>query len=264
MGEAEKGARKINTASQSLVDRSACPPEEWQTRVDLAALYRLFDHYNWTDLTYTHISARVPGEPEHYLINPYSLLFDEITAPNLIKVDFEGRLLSGEYPYNNVGHYIHMSILQARPEINYIIHSHTRAGMAVSAMKCGLLPISQHANTVLGTLAYHDYAEIDENLEECARLTLDLEGHYLMVLRNHGLLACGRTAAEAFLYHYFLQMACEVQVDVLRAGQDWITPSEEAQASLSAWGMPRPKPWGDKQWSALLRALERKDSSFKS
>jgi ribulose-5-phosphate 4-epimerase/fuculose-1-phosphate aldolase len=241
-----------------------CSVQEGQARVDLAALYRLFVHFGWTDLTYTHISARVPGEPEHLLLNPYGLLFEEITASNLNKMSFDGKVLSGAHGYNKAGHIIHTAILQARPEINFVIHSHTLAGAAVSAMRCGLLPISQHANVVRETLAYHPYAIADEGPEECARLACDLGDKYLMILHNHCVLACGRTPGEAFLYHYFLEMACEVQVNLVRSGQEWITPAEEAMKGLSTWGGPRPKPWGDLQWKALLRMLERKDPSFRS
>jgi ribulose-5-phosphate 4-epimerase/fuculose-1-phosphate aldolase len=256
-------SKDVTTSStkELVSERSA---QEEQARIDLAALYRLFVHFGWTDLTYTHISARVPGEPSHLLINPYGLLFEDITASNLIKISFDGKVLSGANPYNKAGHIIHSAVLMARPEIGFVIHSHTRAGVAVSAMQCGLLPISQHANVVRQTLAYHAYAIAEEEPEECARLTHDLGHNYVMILHNHGLLACGRTAAEAFLYHYFLQMACEIQVDALRSGEKWIVPAEEAVQGLSAWGSPRTKPWGQVQWKALFAMLERKDPSFKS
>ena len=140
---------------------------EWQTRVDLAALYRLFVKYGWTDLIYTHISARVPGEDGNYLINPYGMFFDEITASSLIKADYDGNVIDppgGEY--NQAGHLIHTAVLKARPEINFVLHTHSRAGAAVSAMKCGLLPLSQHSNIVLEQVAYHDYAQVTHDDEE--------------------------------------------------------------------------------------------------
>ena len=143
---------------------------EWQTRVDLAALYRLFIKYGWTDLIYTHISARVPGEKGNYLINPYGMFFDEITASSLIKADYDGNVIDppgGEY--NQAGHLIHTAVLKARPEINFVLHTHSRAGAAVSAMKCGLLPLSQHSNIVLEQVAYHDYAQVTNDDEECER-----------------------------------------------------------------------------------------------
>jgi ribulose-5-phosphate 4-epimerase/fuculose-1-phosphate aldolase len=251
----------VETAAQPF-DLSTCSPQEWRIRVDLAALYRLFDHHGWTDLTFTHLTARVPDEPEHYLISPFGLLFGEVTASSLLKVDFAGRGVSGAERYNQAGHLIHTALLRARPELNFILHSHTRAGVAVSAMQCGLLPISEHANSILGTLAYHNYDVADA--QECERLARDLEGNYLMILHNHGLIACGRTAAESFLYHYFIQMACEVQVLALQSGQPWIPTNNQAVRALSAWGAPRLKPWGAKQWEASMRLLERKDPSFRS
>jgi len=253
----------VTTSSLKEISSQPSATEE-QVRIDLAALYRLFVHFGWTDLTYTHISARVPGEPSHLLINPYGLLFEDITASNLVKISFEGEVLSGAHGYNKAGHLIHSFVLTARPEIGFVIHSHTTAGAAVSAMQCGLLPLSQHANAIRQTLAYHPYAIASEGPEECASLTQDLGDKYVMILHNHGLLACGRTAAEAFLYHYFLQRACEIQVDVLRSGERCILPAEEAVQGLSEWGAPRAKPWGDVQWKALVTMLERRDPSFKS
>jgi ribulose-5-phosphate 4-epimerase/fuculose-1-phosphate aldolase len=237
---------------------------ERDVRVNLAAMYRLFDHFGWTDLTYTHLSARVPGEPRQYLINAYGLLFDEIDASNLVTVDFEGHTVNGTRNYNRAGHLIHTAILQARPEINYVLHSHTRAGAAVASMRCGLLPISQPALVVRSTLAIHPYGVAEEDADECRRLVVDLGDKYVMLMQNHGLLVCGRTAGEAFLYHYFLQTACEIQLDALRAGSECVTPGEEAAATIAAWAAPRARPWGDKQWAAMLRLLARKDPSFRT
>ena len=236
---------------------------EWRARVDLAALYRLFAHHGWTDLIYTHITARVPEEPEHYLINPYGLMFDEVTASSLIKVDFDGRVQSGGEDYNEAGHLIHTAVLKARPEINYVLHSHTRAGIAVSAMAGGLRPLSQHAMAVLGQIAYHPYQDVTSAADECARLAEDLGDKHLMILHNHGLLACGRTAAEAFCFHYDLEMACKVQVDVLQSGAETIEPPAPVVEGVKHWGMPGPEPAGVREWAALLRLLERKDPSFK-
>ena len=244
--------------------RTQFSEEEWRTRVELAALYRLFQHYGWTDLTYTHLSARVPGEASHYLINPFGLLFDEITASNLIKVEFDGEVVAGDHPYNEAGHLIHSAVLKARPDINFVLHSHTRAGIAVSCMTDGLLPLSQHANIVLGTLATHPYGEVTAESEECDLMAASLGDNHLMLMQNHGLLACGRTAAEAFFLHYYLEMACKVQVDVLASGRDFVLPGESAIAALSAWGKPKAEPYGDVDWQAALRLLDRKDSSYKT
>jgi ribulose-5-phosphate 4-epimerase/fuculose-1-phosphate aldolase len=232
--------------------------------VDLAALYRLFVRYGWTDLIYTHISARVPNEPNHYLINPFGPMFDEMTASNLIKVDFEGNVVddSGQ-EYNQAGHLIHSAVLKARPDVNFVLHTHTRAGTAVSAMKCGLLPLSQHSNIILGTIAYHEYAQVTSDDEECERLGRDLADNFLMVMHNHGSLAVGRTAAEAFFYLYYLEMSCKIQVDILASGEQYIEPDAEAVASLKDYGMPGDTPKGEREWPTLLRMLDRIDPSFR-
>ena len=237
---------------------------EWSTRVDLAALYRLFAHYGWTDLIYTHIAARVPGEPESYLINPYGLMFDEITASSLVKVGPDGCGLEPGAAINPAGHLIHSAVLKARAEIGFTLHSHTRAGIAVSAMSCGLLPLSQHAGEVLGTLAYHPYQDITVAADECDALVRDLGSSYLLVMHNHGLLACGRNAAEAFLYLYRLEMACKVQADVMSAGVKPILLHADAMELLARWGRPGEAPGGAEEWSALLRMLDRSDPSYRS
>lgn len=255
----------MNSQPQPLRPAPSMSDAEWQARVDLAALYRLFVRYGWTDLIYTHISARVPGETDTYLINPFGPFFDEITASSLVKVDFDGNVVDengGEY--NRAGHLIHSAVLKARPELNFVLHTHTRAGTAVSAMKCGLLPISQHSNLILGTVAYHEYAQVTSDEEECEHLARDIDDKYLMVMHNHGLLACGRTAAEAFWYHYYLEASCKIQVDVLTAGKEYIVPEEDAVAGLREAGMPGEEPRGGREWPGLLRMLDKIDPSYKS
>jgi ribulose-5-phosphate 4-epimerase/fuculose-1-phosphate aldolase len=252
----------MSASAESLTPRYS--EAEWQTRVDLAALYRLFVRYGWTDLIYTHITARVPGEENQYLINPFGPFFDEMTASMLLKVDFDGNVLDDtEEEYNEAGHLIHTAVLKARPDVNFVLHTHSRAGTAVSAMKSGLLPLSQHSNIIIGTVAYHDYASVTSDQEECDRLGQDLGENYLMILRNHGSLACGRTAAEAFWYLYYLEMSCKIQVDVLSGGTEYIVPDEEAVASLSKYGNPGSEPKGAREWPGLLRQLDRVDSSFR-
>lgn len=244
--------------------RPACSESEWQTRVDLAALYRLFVRYGWTDLIYTHISARVPGEPGHYLINPFGPFFDEMTASTLVKVDFDGNVVDGSgQEYNRAGHLIHTAVLKARADVNFVLHTHTRAGTAVSAMKGGLLPISQHANIIHDCVSYHDYAQVTSDEEECERLGRDLGDKNLMVMHNHGSLACGRTAAEAFWYLYYLEMSCKIQVDVLAAGTGYIVPEEAAVSGLREYGMPGEEPRGALEWPGLLRMLDRIDPSYR-
>jgi ribulose-5-phosphate 4-epimerase/fuculose-1-phosphate aldolase len=237
---------------------------EWRRRVDLAALYRLLALNGWSDLISTHVSARVPHQPDAYLINQYGLLFDEVTASNLLRRSFDGTGQGTEALYNAAGHATHTAILAARPEIDFVIHTHTRAGVAVSAMASGLLPLSQQASVVLGTLAYHRYPTLQDEKTELRTLVESLGNKYALVLHNHGLLTCGRTAGEAFLFHYYLERACQIQVDVLKSGQETISPPSGAIAVLSAWAAHRPEPWGRREWDALLRKLDRTDSSFRT
>ncbi|NKB78132.1 MAG: hypothetical protein GKR96_14145 [Gammaproteobacteria bacterium] len=240
---------------------------EWQVRQDLAACYRLFVHFGWTDLIFTHLSARVPGYDDHYLINPYGLLFQEITASNLIKVDFEGQVISGDFPYNKAGHSIHSAVLKARPDVNVVLHSHTRAGITVSAMKQGILPISQHANEILGLICYHDYDVATDNAEECRRLGEDMSDKWLMIMRNHGLLSTGRTVAEAFYFLYMLEIACKVQVDIMASGAETVEPDQAVIDRLSADGLPSPDGPDDavtRSWKAVVRMLDSKDITYRN
>ncbi len=253
----------MNEPDPVLAD-ARCSEEEWQLRVDLAACYRAFVHYGWTDSIFTHLSARVPGYPEQYLINPYGLLFHEIRASNLIKVDFEGNVIDGDFPYNEAGHAIHTAILKSRPDINVALHSHTRAGMAVSCMRCGLLPLTQQANEVRDLVCYHPYGIAIENSDECERLGHDLGNKWIMIMHNHGLLAAGRSVAEAFYHLYTVENACKVQVDVLASGKEYVTPTAEVVDELAEYG----RAWAEEPehvgrvWNAVRRLLEQKDPSF--
>lgn len=235
----------------------SCSESEWSVRRDLAALYRLAVHFCWTDLTSTHISARLPDAPAHYLLNSYDLMFEEIKASNLTIMNLTGEQPQGSENLNLAGHIIHSGILAARPDINFVIHSHTRAGIAVSAMPQGLMPLSQHAGFVLGTLSAHPYQDSTAAADEGALLAADLKQNFAMLLQNHGLLVVGRTAAEAFLYHYYLEMACKIQVDILAGTDQPIRITDEAMEALDAWGDPAKGPHGNAQWPALLRMLER-------
>ena len=240
--------------------------QEWRLRQELAACYRLFVHYGWTDLIFTHLSARVPGSADQYLINPYGLLFDEITASNLIKVDFDGAVLAGDYPFNPAGHAIHTAILRARPDVNVVLHSHTRAGIAVSCMRCGLLPLSQQANEVHALVGYHDYdVATADNPAECERLGRDMADQWLMIMHNHGLLTVGRSVAEAFYFLYTLENACKVQVDVLRAGVEPILPSPAATERLTQHCLPAdgPSDAAQRSWQALTRMLDARDDAYR-
>ena len=239
---------------------------EKNVRQDLAACYRLFVRYGWTDLIFTHLSARVPGQADQYLINPYGLLFEEITASSLVKLDFEGNVISGANAYSDAGHSIHSAILRARPDINFVLHSHTRAGMAVSCMKCGILPLTQQANEIRSLIAYHPYGGIPPNdPEECDRIGRNLANNWLMVLHNHGLLSVGRTIGEAFYFLYYLEIACKVQVDVLKAKADTVQPSDNIREVLAKHGQPPENGTLEDVeilWDTLVRSLG-DDTSYK-
>jgi ribulose-5-phosphate 4-epimerase/fuculose-1-phosphate aldolase len=234
---------------------------EWRVRVDLAAAYQLAHRFRWTDLIYTHFSARVPGT-EHFLINPYGLLFDEITASTLVKIDARGNVLEDTtgLGYNHAGFVIHGCVHEARPEVNCVLHTHTRAGVAVSAMKCGLLPISQHAMRVQAEVTYHDYEGIALELDERARLARDLgPSSKAMILRNHGLLTLGETVREAFELMYYLDCACQIQVDAMAGGMENVLEMSAQAARTAAEQFVRPnRPAEQKDWPALLRLLDRR------
>src|SRR5882762_3423594 len=193
--------------------RELVSSEEWQARVDLAAAYRLVAHYGWDDLVFTHISTRVPGPEHHFLINPYGMMFDEITASSLVKVDLDGNIvMATSYQINPAGFTIHSAVHAAREDALCVIHLHTDYGIAVSAQQDGLLPLSQQALLALTSLAYHDYEGVALNEDEKPRLVRDLGDKTSMILRNHGLLTVGRTAAEAFLAMFLLERACKIQI----------------------------------------------------
>jgi len=236
---------------------------EWKVRCDLAACYRAFVMFGWTDLIYTHLSARHPTEEGQYLINPYGLLFDEITASNLIVVDFDGNVVSGEHPVNADGHPIHSAVLAARPDVNWVLHSHTRAGMVVSCMKCGLLPLTQQAMLLTGQVSYHAW-DLQQAAGECERLATDLgPDSSAMILSNHGLLSYGPTVASAFITLYTLELACKVQADVVASGAEWILPDADAIDRTAAVGRGDGLT-GEAEWAAVLRRLDRLDASYKT
>ena len=231
--------------------------EEWQARVELAALYRLVAMYGWDDLIYTHISARIPGPEHHFLINPYGMLFEEITASSLVKIDLDGTILQ-ETPYfiNPAGFTIHSAIHNAREDAKFVMHLHSDQGVAVAAQKDGLLPLSQHALIVLPRLAYHDYEGIALNHDERERLVADIGDKTLMLLRNHGTLAVGDTAANCWIGMYYLERACTMQVQAMSAGRDNVLIAPDAsQAEVRnqvARGIG-----GALAWPACLRKLDR-------
>ncbi len=231
--------------------------EEWQARVDLAALYRLVALYGWDDLIYTHISARIPWSEHHFLINPYGLLFEEITASSLVKIDLEGNVLQ-ETPYfiNPAGFTIHSAIHAAREDAHYVMHLHSDHGVAVAAQAEGLMPLTQHSLIVLPKLAYHDYEGIALNLDERERLVASLGEKTLMLLRNHGTLAVGESAADCWVGMYYLERSCTMQVAALTAGRDrvLIAPdaSQDEVRNQTTRGVG-----GALAWPACLRKLDR-------
>jgi ribulose-5-phosphate 4-epimerase/fuculose-1-phosphate aldolase len=236
--------------------------EEWQARVDLAALYRLVALYGWDDLIYTHISARIPGPEHHFLINPYGLLFEEITASSLVKIDLEGNVLQ-ETPYfiNPAGFTIHSAIHAAREDAHFVMHLHSDNGVAVAAQAEGLMPLTQHSLIVLPKLAYHDYEGIALNLDERERLVASLGEKTLMLLRNHGTLSVGGSAADCWVGMYYLERACTMQVAALSAGRDkvLIAPdaSQEEVRNQSSRGVG-----GALAWPACLRKLDRERPGY--
>src|SRR6266481_10130997 len=203
----------MTASPKSSTVRDQVSAEEWQARVDLAAAYRLVALYDWDDLIFTHISARVPGAEHHFLLNPYGMMFDEVTASSLVKVDLDGsKVMDSPYQVNPAGFTIHSAVHAARADALCVMHLHTDYGIAVSAQKDGLLPISQQAMLALASLAYHDYEGLALNEEEKPRLVADLGDKSQMILRNHGLLTVGRSAAEAFMGMFLLERACKIQI----------------------------------------------------
>ena len=240
--------------------------QERALRVDLAACYRLIALYRWDDLVFTHISVRVPGPEHHFLINPYGMLFDEITASSLIKVDASGAKVSeSPYPVNPAGFVIHSAVHAARQDITCVLHTHTAAGIAVSIQKDGLLPISQQATVALASLGYHNYEGIALRDDEKPRLQADLGTNIALILRNHGLLTVGATVADAFLAMYNLQRACEVQVAAQRSGGELIPVHPQIVAGVKAnIELVLKGLGGGLAWPGLLRKLDRLDPSYRS
>ncbi len=234
--------------------------QDWETRCELAAIYRLLAHFNMSDLIYTHVSARLPGRHDRFLINRYGMLFQEICASDLVEVDGTGKALDAksgmDAEVNAAGFNIHAAIHAGRPEVRFVIHTHTRAGAAVSCQQGGLLPISQQALMFHDRLGYHDYEGFALDLEERALLIRDLGGHKAMIMRNHGLLAVGRTAAEAFNRIYTLERACEIQIAAQAGGGPLVIPSPEVQARTGGQANPDgPADWEVLAWNAALRLI---------
>ena len=254
----------MSTAEEALSVRQQVSNEEWQMRVDLAACYRLIAMHGWDDLVFTHISSRVPGSEEHFLINAYGLLFEEMTASSLIKVDLDGnKVIDSPYPVNPAGFTIHSAVHEARHDVGCVIHTHTKAGVAVSAQKGGLLPLSQVSLFGLSSLAYHDYEGVALNADEKPRLVADLGEKSFLILRNHGLLAAAGNIPDAFLSMYLLETACQTQIMAQSSGAQLIQIGPQilagirAQAEEATTGL-----FGDLAWPGLLRKLDRENPGY--
>jgi ribulose-5-phosphate 4-epimerase/fuculose-1-phosphate aldolase len=254
--------RAIDPATANV--RSQVSAEEWNTRVDLAACYRLIADFGWDDLVFTHVSARVPGTHD-FLINPYGFMFEEITASSLVRVDLDGKkTLDSPYDINPAGYTIHSAIHAARDDAGCVLHLHTMAGVAVSAQKAGLLPISQQATLVMLTLSYHDYEGLALNPDEKGRLQADLGDTRHLILRNHGLLTVGRSVADAFLSMYTLQRACEVQLLAQGNGAELIPIPQSVLDTVPEFSRMVMRGAGSALvWPALLRKMDRVDGSFR-
>jgi ribulose-5-phosphate 4-epimerase/fuculose-1-phosphate aldolase len=239
---------------------------EWRVRCDLAACYRLAYREGWDDLVYTHISAAVPGPQHHFLTNPFGLAFDEITASNLVKVDLDGAII-GDTPYgiNGAGFVIHSAVHAARADVGCVMHLHTEAGMALSMLACGLLPVSQHAMRFYNRIAYHDFEGLALDADEKTRLVADLgPAMKAMILRNHGLLTCGATVAEAYVEMFYLEKSASAQLKAMATGERIVEPSAavcEKSARQFAGDSMRS---GEREWPSLIRRLDREDPGYKA
>lgn len=257
----------MNATAQSIPSlRDKVSAEEWAVRVDLAASYRLVANFGWEDLVFTHITARVPGAADQFLINPYGLFFDEITASSLVKIDLQGnKVEDSPFPVNPAGFVIHSAIHAARHDAKCVLHTHTVNGVAVSAQRTGLLPISQHSISVLASLGYHDFEGPALNDDEKPRLVADLGDKTSLILRNHGLLTVGETVAEAFVAMYYLEASCAIQVRAQAGGGELIPVRKDILDNAYTQLITATRPRGGRGklvWPGLLRRLDRLDSSY--
>ena len=238
--------------------------EEWLNRVNLSACYHLADHFDMTDLIWNHITAKTSKQKETFLINKFGLRYDEITASNLLEIDLEGNIINGEGDINYTGYVIHGAVHKARKEINCVMHTHTRAGLAISCLKDGLKPIFQDAAIFHNRVSYHDWQGMSTEIDECKDIAKNLDKNKVMILRNHGLLTCGETIAEAFILMYYLDKTCKNQLDTMSTGQQTIIPSNNImEYAAGQYDDPRFK-LGVHEWPALLRLLDQKNSIYKN
>jgi ribulose-5-phosphate 4-epimerase/fuculose-1-phosphate aldolase len=261
-----RSGRKLMTFCSSL--RSQVTEEEWAVREELAAFYRVVHRYGMSQLTNNHITLKVPGAEDHFLLNPWGLSYDEITASSLMKIDLAGNIVlqpSHGLGINYTGFVIHGAIHGARPDIHCIVHTHTRAGIAVATMECGLLMLHNSAYYLADNVAYHDWEGPSLKVEEQQRLVDSLGDRDTMILRHHGLLACGRNVAEAFLNLHSLEFSCQIQIDVLGSGQSLRPPPPEAADEMREVmrGYRKSGQIGLVEWAAERRWLDRHDPSYR-
>jgi ribulose-5-phosphate 4-epimerase/fuculose-1-phosphate aldolase len=257
----------MSVSAETTTAKDEIDPAEWQTRVDLAACYRLISLYGMSDLIYNHITARVPNSEGHVLINSYGYLYEEMTASNLHKIDLDGNVIArpdADYGINETGYVIHGAVHAARPDVGCVIHTHSRASMAVSMMECGLLPLSQHAMRFYGNVAYHDYEGVAVDVDERQRIVADLGDKNVMFMHNHGLLICAESIPEAFNMCYWVEMACKAQVDAMTSGAALILPPEEVRLKTAHQYEPSVRRrYGLLEWESMLRRLDRLSPSYK-
>jgi len=263
----------MTSVSPIALTGSQIDPQEWDLRVQLAAAYRIIDHLGWSELIWTHTTVRVPGPEHHFLINPYGLRFDEVTASNLVKVDLEGAIVGDpNQEINPAGFVIHSAIHMIRQDVQCVMHTHTTAGMAVAALECGLLPISMYALGYYERVGYHDFEGPSLDLEERERLASNLGNKDVLVMRTHGLLTCGQTVAQAFVRMFRLERACQVQLAAQATGSKLIVPpedvckisaerSDEFLATEPGKGYSR---IANPEFDALTRLMDRKDPSYRT
>src|SRR6266516_1557290 len=255
----------MTTAPKTSIIRDRVSEAEWNARLDLAAAYRLVALYGWDDLIFTHISARVPGADHHFLLNPYGMMFDEVTASSLVKINLDGnKVMDSPHFINPAGFTIHSAVHAAREDALCVMHLHTDYGIAVSAQKDGLLPISQQSLFALASLAYHDYEGLALNEEEKPRLVSDLGTRNYLILKNHGLLTIGRTVAEAFLSMFILERACKIQILAQSGGAEVLSVPDPILARVSSQLNAVTVGQGfELTWPGLLRKLDRIDQSYR-
>ena len=238
--------------------------EEWINRVNLAACYHLADHFQMTDIVWNHITSKTSKNKETFLINKFGLRYNEITASNLLEIDLEGNVIRGEGEINYTGYVIHGAVHKAKKNIHCVMHTHTRAGLAISCLKEGLKPIFQDAAIFHNRVSYHDWQGMSTEVEECKDIAKNLGNNKVMILRNHGLLTCGETIGEAFILMYYLDKACKNQLDTMSTGLETIVPSDNIMEYAAGQYDDSRFRLGKHEWPALLRLLDDKKSIYKN